>query len=366
MLWGLSWLGLEKAFPLDSDFNERGTFGDMFGSVNALFSGLALGGIIFSIFLQRSELRLQRKELKDTRKEFSKQNETMTLQKFETTFFNILRNHSELLESVPKRGKSSSDKNTNKYTTLKDLEYNTKYLIESIFNIIKSKKIDNPNYANHTISEIKKKSNDFDSVANSINIIIKFINTNNDFYYDLLLNSLSSSEKYLFGFYLEFNYIENNLNDHLLAKFMESYYLFDSIKKNDQLPPQISIGITQKKEHLALPSFQNLLDELTFRVTNNDSKIIEIMSVVINEIDRNGIIKKELHRINLDETVEPNNKNEIDLELDVNVMHILPEINSIFRLGVVVSLRKNGEDLYDINSNLYMRQSTLGQYSIQQ
>jgi hypothetical protein len=39
---------------------DRGTFGDMFGSVNALFSGLALAGIIFTILLQRKELGYQR------------------------------------------------------------------------------------------------------------------------------------------------------------------------------------------------------------------------------------------------------------------------------------------------------------------
>lgn len=47
----------------------RGTFGDMFGSVNALFSGLAFAGIILTIFLQSKELSLQREELSYTREE---------------------------------------------------------------------------------------------------------------------------------------------------------------------------------------------------------------------------------------------------------------------------------------------------------
>lgn len=54
------------------DNPERGTFGDMFGSVNALFSGIALAGIIFTIYLQKEELRLQRLELKETRKELKR------------------------------------------------------------------------------------------------------------------------------------------------------------------------------------------------------------------------------------------------------------------------------------------------------
>ena len=54
------------------DNPKRGTFGDMFGSVNALFSGIALAGIIFTIYLQKEELRLQRLELKETRKELKR------------------------------------------------------------------------------------------------------------------------------------------------------------------------------------------------------------------------------------------------------------------------------------------------------
>ncbi|BDA80155.1 hypothetical protein LPTSP3_g30850 [Leptospira kobayashii] len=50
-------------------FNEAliGPIGDMFGAINALFSGLALAGIIYTIYLQHEELKLQREELKLTR-----------------------------------------------------------------------------------------------------------------------------------------------------------------------------------------------------------------------------------------------------------------------------------------------------------
>ncbi len=76
---------------------ERGEFGDMFGGLNALFSGLAFAGLIFTIYLQRKELELQRKELSDTRQvlknqqmEMTEQNKTLELQRFENTFFSLL------------------------------------------------------------------------------------------------------------------------------------------------------------------------------------------------------------------------------------------------------------------------------------
>ena len=82
-LWTITYFSLKDLEP-----NDRGTIGDMFGSINSLFSGLALAGIILTILLQRKELKLQRKELADTRVEFKIQNETLKLQRFESTFFN--------------------------------------------------------------------------------------------------------------------------------------------------------------------------------------------------------------------------------------------------------------------------------------
>ena len=47
-------------------------FGDMFGSVNAFFSGLALFGLIYTLLMQKEELQLQRAELTLTRAELQK------------------------------------------------------------------------------------------------------------------------------------------------------------------------------------------------------------------------------------------------------------------------------------------------------
>ena len=65
------WLGT-LCLLKDLDPIKRGTFGDMFGSINALFSGFAFAGIIITIWFQRKELMLQRQELKDTREELKR------------------------------------------------------------------------------------------------------------------------------------------------------------------------------------------------------------------------------------------------------------------------------------------------------
>jgi hypothetical protein len=54
------------------DWPTRGQFGDLFGAVNALFSGLAFAGLIYAILLQREDLELQRKELEMTRQELKR------------------------------------------------------------------------------------------------------------------------------------------------------------------------------------------------------------------------------------------------------------------------------------------------------
>ena len=60
-----------------SDWTKSGTFGDTFGALNAIFSGLAFTGVIVTILIQRTELQnqrtelqLQRIEMQETRKEF--------------------------------------------------------------------------------------------------------------------------------------------------------------------------------------------------------------------------------------------------------------------------------------------------------
>lgn len=84
----------------DLPANERGTLGDMFGTVNALFSGLAFAGIIFTILLQRKELGYQRKELRETRAEFVIQNKTLKNQRFENTFYNLVSLHNQIVNDI--------------------------------------------------------------------------------------------------------------------------------------------------------------------------------------------------------------------------------------------------------------------------
>ena len=92
--WSLTLIGF---FPWWIEDNNRGIFGDSFGGVNALISGLAFAGVIYAIWLQQKELALQREELKNSRKELALQREELAGQRrvmqketFERTFFRLL------------------------------------------------------------------------------------------------------------------------------------------------------------------------------------------------------------------------------------------------------------------------------------
>ncbi|MDW3646080.1 MAG: hypothetical protein R8P61_03380 [Bacteroidia bacterium] len=69
IIWGLSAFAIMLGL---GNWSDRGTFGDLFGAVNALFSGLAFAGLIYTIIQQKEDLELQRKEIAENKSELKK------------------------------------------------------------------------------------------------------------------------------------------------------------------------------------------------------------------------------------------------------------------------------------------------------
>jgi len=76
VLWAIGWL--LPGWTADGQ-DLRGQFGDQFGAINALFSGLALAGVVLAIVHQRDELRLQRDELRLQRADLKLQRRELEL-----------------------------------------------------------------------------------------------------------------------------------------------------------------------------------------------------------------------------------------------------------------------------------------------
>lgn len=101
LIWTIGALGTHwfahHYFIVDTHENAPALFGDSFGAVNALISAFAFAGMIVTFWLQRKELKLQRDELESQRMEFAQQNETLQLQRFENTFFNLMQVQQQII-----------------------------------------------------------------------------------------------------------------------------------------------------------------------------------------------------------------------------------------------------------------------------
>lgn len=59
------WIFYQGYFPLKgSNLEERGQFGDSFGVLNSLFTGLGFGGLVVTLLIQQRQLRHQETEIK--------------------------------------------------------------------------------------------------------------------------------------------------------------------------------------------------------------------------------------------------------------------------------------------------------------
>jgi hypothetical protein len=214
------WLGnLGLGLILAKD--ERGLFGDMFGAVNALFSGLAFVGLIYIILLQSQELKLQREELKLTREEMQDtrveiegqkkalelQSVTMQKQQFENTFFQLLKYKSTVISNLRNSHHSG---------------------IEALQDIINS--VGTVNQMSKTNS-IKTHSRYVNSYLKSIEIILKYVEKHNfeqELYLDIFSVNMTEIE-----YHILFSFLPH-LPEFIELKFLcESKKIFFRYKKSD-------------------------------------------------------------------------------------------------------------------------------------
>lgn len=96
---------LSKSYTVWGDLplalDKTGQVGDFIGGVvGALWSFTGVLLFYLSLKLQRKEFELQRDELSQTREEFKTQNNTLRLQRFENTFFNLIALHHQIVNSI--------------------------------------------------------------------------------------------------------------------------------------------------------------------------------------------------------------------------------------------------------------------------
>ena len=92
---------LYASWPITfGNVDKAGVFGDSFGILTALFSGLAFAGLFVTILQQREDLDIQREDIDLTRAELKKQHATLRRQSFESTLFQMLRLQSDIVNTI--------------------------------------------------------------------------------------------------------------------------------------------------------------------------------------------------------------------------------------------------------------------------
>lgn len=211
---------------------NRGTFGDMFGAINALFTGLAFAGVIYTIYLQKIELKLQREELRATRDELKGQKEEMKIQnqtaqqqRFENTLFQLIELHQDRIKSMTEKENYVDFEGRLCF----DVYYNKVY---SAIKKTGSTTTDRENISTNYMSFYRQYGTKLGPYFSSLYQIIKLIDNskmdNKSDYASLVRAQLSTHEQYLL-----FYHCLSNLGCEKFKPFVETYGLLKRIEKTN-------------------------------------------------------------------------------------------------------------------------------------
>ncbi len=254
-------------FYFISNIEKSAQFGDTFGGLNAIFSGLAFGGVILTIYLQRNELALQRHELKLTRKEFATQNETLKSQRFENTFFKMVSLHHEIIDKLEIQEEALFSEEETKYEKRRVFKYCKSQLTRILFDRKSSEKINDDTteieivtYIDHHIKSaytvfFKSKTNHLLShYFRNLYHIFKYIyNSELDkksqrFYASLVRAQLSADELYM----LFYNGLCSGYGYPNFLFYIKEYNLFDNFDYLGSTPTEHQVVYNHLIKHVEL------------------------------------------------------------------------------------------------------------------
>jgi hypothetical protein len=327
VIWGIN---LILYFVLIDD--EPGQLGDVFGAANALFSGLALAGIVITLFMQRyeiklqqKELTLQREELTETRGVFEQQTSLMSNQQNDNTFFNLLKNYREVVESF-KIGKKKSLGKTERfnmprgyiqeeisgYKVTEGISHSWDTAIKNYISVNKTSILRDFQGVEHPFLEIKN-NHITEILVKNITNILKFIDSRFDkkskeFYEKILISSLTVNEIYIYEVLTN-----NGLTEEIQYKnFFDFYqsYEYSGIERME----------------LPLYSFNHDSENVALEVFND----VKIKNVILSDLKG----KTESIKLNSQQTEKINLNNELIVKMLIEKSEI-PQNNWVYLLFTI-------------------------------
>lgn len=241
---------------------ERGTFGDMFGFSNAIFSAFAFLAVIVTIMLQMEELKEQKVELKQTQDGINKQNHNYSLQRFENTFFQLLGTYHQIIDNME--------------VPVKD---DTKYLGEEYvlrkqgYVSAANRNVFNYYFENCIEQYFLTKKATIDGNKFSLNVHDKDIETN---YFNQLYIWASIPTHYIFSNY--FNHISKtiefiNKHDFYNLSYLNTIARFKDLSDNDKKDILMYVNDHKRYEYVSFIKAQLSVYEiwwLTFYCLSNE------------------------------------------------------------------------------------------------
>lgn len=274
------------------DWDVRGQFGDLFGSVNSLFSGLAFAGLVITIIQQRHDSQLQRQAINQSKKDINQQNETMKIERFENTFFKMLEvqqsivndlyaadSHKEWVKQDNSSGRSAAE-------VLTKYEYRGRNLFYYVFKLCKHE-LANHTFPNNTsflgLSEvIKLRGKDyfddfmtttmFDHYFRHLYTILKFISLNEwlgmekQYQYSTFVRATLSRYELVMLYY-------NGFFHPKMKKMMERYCLLNNIR-TELLPMSLEYNNYLKRVGLTNDELNKAgfsVGDFEFYLTDNEN-----------------------------------------------------------------------------------------------
>jgi uncharacterized membrane protein len=207
-----------------------GQFGDYVGGVlNPIFGFLSLIALLFTLRLQARELRISTQELRNSAVALEEQCAAMTHQNFETTFFQLLRLHNDIVQSIDLRSGGSK--------TLKGRDCFARFSSVLLEKLRAHNVFEDPSKLDIAYDDVYKKyKNDLGHYFRLLYNLVKFIHNSEaldkKFYSNLVRAQLSSEELNLL--------FVNCLSDKGREKFkplVEEYALLKTMENDSPLTP---------------------------------------------------------------------------------------------------------------------------------
>lgn len=217
-----------------TEYAEIGVFGDMYGALNTLFSGLAFSAVVVTLLLQKRQLAVSQLELKMTRDEmtsqsglFKIQTEVMNQQLFEGTVFQLLGFYKDQSSKILAGATKGRDAWNLFYQTM-------------------NAEIDLQNYNGFNYSGYDRAMNIYNmqSVISPVSLALKLLkyidestlipNEKKQFYVEVLKTNLADAEIY---FMAVISVYDEKFSEY--QKYIEKYAVLDGINTECTLPSSV-------------------------------------------------------------------------------------------------------------------------------